>query len=205
MKTNPVRQAINKTAFIAAAISILTLADSMLARQARPGAGARAAARAKDNELYQREMALKSLGKEPRTLSKREQLLALKEIKEDFESLQAVNNDMMRDCSEVVLLDFKLISEATTEINKRAKRLKTNLAMRLGEEDKKDEKPSVIEGEQMKASLAKLDQLIMSFVTNPLFQNPKVLDANLSSKSGDDLEQIILLSKIIKKSDEKLR
>jgi hypothetical protein len=205
VKTYPVRHAISAIAFTVAAISISAQADSILARQ-RPKAAPPGAARAKDNELYQREMALKRLGENARNSSRREPVLALKQIKEDFESLQAVNNNMMRDCSREGALDFKRISEATTEINRRARRLKANLAMSVGDADKKDQKKlTVIEGEHMKATLIKLDTFIMSFVTSPLFQNPQVLDAQLSAQASSDLARIIELSHSISKSAGRLR
>jgi hypothetical protein len=209
VKTYPARHAIS-TATLVAAVALSSLADAALAGQSRTSAAARAA-RERNTELYHRQMKLNRLGEDARKASKseREPQLALKQIKEDFESLQSVNNDMMRDSAGDQALDFKLISESAGEINKRAKRLRANLAMPAAvkkDQDKKDQKkPEAIEGEQMKATLIKLDSFIMSFVTNPLFQNPKVLDAQLSSRAGNDLDNIIELSHSISKSAEKLR
>jgi hypothetical protein len=56
----------------------------------------------------------------------------------------------------------------------------------------------------LKESLLRLDRSIMSFVTNPLFQQTKVLDANLSTRASRDLEDIIELSRAIRKGVERL-
>jgi hypothetical protein len=44
----------------------------------------------------------------------------------------------------------------------------------------------------------------MNFVTNPFFQNPTVINLDLSTRAGRDLEDIIQMSQNVRKSAEKL-
>ena len=50
----------------------------------------------------------------------------------------------------------------------------------------------------LQAGLLALDRCIMSFVANPLFKQPNVVDAQLASKARRDLNLIIRLSKQLK-------
>jgi hypothetical protein len=158
----------------------------------------RSRAKAIDFEVYQREMRLRNLGEQSKQESEKQQRLALAQIKEDFERMQVVNNQMMRVVTTSDSLDYKLVSESLEEINRRAKRLKENLRMQdieaKGHGD--DKVAGVVE---VKASLSTLDDFIMSFVQSPLFQNPKLIDANQRAKAGSDLANIIGLSRDTKK------
>lgn len=132
------------------------------------------------------------------------------QIKQDFEQLQTVNNRMMATTFSNNVLDYGLIAEASTEIRKRALRLKSNLPLPEGE---KAEPPTALQafeeldeldGTLVKPALLALDEMVMSFVTNPIFQHPDVIDLHQSAKARRDLEGIIKLSAKIKKSTEKL-
>ncbi|HET9529473.1 MAG TPA: hypothetical protein VFQ92_03925 [Blastocatellia bacterium] len=143
------------------------------------------------------------LGKNGKKLDEKERRLLLVQIKEDFEQIQHINNETMRALSASKSPDYKLISDTLSEINKRAKRLKTNLAM-PDVEGKPAQKIEAANSEQLMESLHALDDLIMSFVSNPLFQNPSVIDVELSSRAGQDLAGIIYMSQNVKKNAEKL-
>jgi hypothetical protein len=102
-------------------------------------------------------------------------------------------------------LDPKSIAKSASEIKKRAERLKYNLVLPEPEKGTKRSKAEVgAELEQLKSSLTTLSGLIFGFVNNPLFQNANTVDAELSAKARRDLEEIIELSKGIKKSSERL-
>ena len=148
-------------------------------------------------------MQLKMLGKNGKKLDEKERRLLLVQIKEDFEQIQHINNETMRALSASKSPDYKLISDTLSEINKRAKRLKTNLAM-PDVEGKPAQKIEAANSEQLMESLHALDDLIMSFVSNPLFQNPSVIDVELSSRAGQDLAGIIYMIQNFKKNAEKL-
>ncbi|HJQ67613.1 MAG TPA: hypothetical protein VKA70_01470 [Blastocatellia bacterium] len=185
-----------------ATLSLVAFSESLFAQAGRRSAAVERA-RAKEADLlhYNREMALRNLGKD-RQLSEQQQKLALKQIKDDFERMQAVNNEMMRTVSTAETLDYKTISDTLSEITKRAKRLKSNLRMDDGERG--EALKAAYEGVEVKQSLYRLDGLIMSFVTSPLFQNPTVINTNLRSKANRDLEGIIEMSQGVRKNAEKL-
>jgi hypothetical protein len=124
-------------------------------------------------------------------------------IKEDFARLQIVNNEMMRKIFEDQVLDYRHISESIAEIRKRASRLRENLMLPVPENGEKSLKLSdAPTTTQVKDSLLTLDNLIMSFVRNPLFQQPGVVDAKHSARAGSDLKTIIEFSGGIRKEIE---
>ncbi|HEX5734047.1 MAG TPA: hypothetical protein VF131_14535 [Blastocatellia bacterium] len=194
---------VNTTILMLTTTMLLVAFATPLFAQAGRRSAAVERARAKEADLqhYNREMALRNLGKrEP--LSEQQQRLALKQIKEDFERMQAVNNEMMLTVSRAEALDYKRISETLSEINKRAKRLRTNLRMEDGERGQALDAAS--DGVELKQSLYRLDGLIMSFVTSPLFQNPNVIHTDLRAKANRDLEGIIEMSQTVRKNAERL-
>ena len=164
----------------------------------RSMAGERAAAKAADLEAYQREMRLRNLDGQNKQATEKQQRLALVQIKEDFERMQVVNNEMMRVVVKSSTLDHKLVSQSLEEINKRARRLKENLKMQDYEVTGAGEEKAATVAD-VKASLVTLDDFIMSFVKSPLFQNPQVIDTNQRAKAGSDLAKIIGMSRDAKK------
>ncbi|HEX8775917.1 MAG TPA: hypothetical protein VF735_20255 [Pyrinomonadaceae bacterium] len=135
--------------------------------------------------------------------------LAYVQIKQDFLQLQTVNNRMMETTFANNVVDYKGIAEASAEIRKRAARLKSNLPLPESENDENVPELSLkgwdeLDVGQVKPALKALDDLIMSFVGNPIFQKPQVVDVQQSAKARRELEAIIKLSAKIKKSAEKL-
>ena len=47
--------------------------------------------------------------------------------------------------------------------------------------------------------LEQLDKAVASFVENPMFQQSKVFDAELASKAGRDLSDVVRLAKMLRK------
>ena len=90
-------------------------------------------------------------------------------------------------------------------IRKRAERLNLNLA--LPESEKNGQaSPTIIEvsAQQLKPSVLKLARLIFSFIDNPFFKEASVVDTQMTTKARRDLEDIIELSRQIKKNSEQL-
>jgi hypothetical protein len=106
------------------------------------------------------------------------------------------------------VLDFKGIAEASSEIRKRAVRLKSTLPLPESENQEQSEQTlkgwNELDQGEVKLALKSMDDLIMSFVNNPIFQKPEIVDVQQSSKAKRDLEVIIKLSGKIKKSAEKM-
>jgi hypothetical protein len=83
------------------------------------------------------------------------------------------------------------------EINKRARRLSTNLMLPESAADENRQG-------QDRSPLLKLNDMIQQFVTNPIFKNANTMDAELAARAKRDLVGIIDLSHRIEKSARKL-
>jgi len=131
------------------------------------------------------------------------------QVSEDFHRLQLVNNEMMQatfPAKAAYTPDSNYISKSTNEIHKRAKRLLSNL--RLPEAEIKGQKlanEDIANANQLKSALFELDSLVMSFIGNPTFKHPNVVDVVDSVRAKRDLLGIIELSRRIKQSSEKLK
>ena len=100
---------------------------------------------------------------------------------------------------------YKLISSLAEEMNKRAKRLKTNLNIPDVEHDKKEpETQNEMDATQLKASIQSLNSSVKSFVTSPVFTNPKVTTVGNLQNIRRDISNVIELSRIVKKAATKL-
>jgi hypothetical protein len=164
------------------------------------------------DERQTRELELRSvetLGTTKPAVEDRSQRVIYEQIREDFHRLQLVNNEMMQatfPAKSAYTPDSNHISKSTDEIHKRAKRLLTNL--RLPETEIKEQKPAnedIANANQLKSALLKLDSLVMSFIGNPTFKHPNVVDVVESVRAKRDLLGIIELSRRIKQHSEKLK
>ena len=162
------------------------------------------AERARQQSESRREYQLRNFGTEPGKPADRRQLEALMaQTEEDFNRILTLHNEIARAISSKNDLDFKFVSEATGEINKRASRVQSSLGLGLLDEERAAEKTETIEDAQPKDSLIKLCKQIRSFVTNPTIENPNTVDAQQLTKARHDLESVIQLSGLIKKDADK--
>jgi len=151
------------------------------------------------SEMQAREWALAHIPDEVNKHFKKEQVSLFAQIREDFTRLQLVNNEMMQTVFVKKNVDRKLIAATTAEINKRAGRLSENLVLpRLDDKAKNQKGDDAGNDSGLQERLLKLDRCIMSFIGNPLFKQPNVVDAQLALKARRDLDLIIRLSKQLK-------
>jgi hypothetical protein len=132
---------------------------------------------------------------------------AIKQVREDFKQIQIVRNELVRSLLAEKPLDYKLISDKTADINKRAARLKIFLIPPSADDKNKDKNQKVqvdLTKEEIKDALIQLCNLVAGFIDNPVLKNPGITDVEQSIKAGGDLLSIIQLSDNIKKSAEKL-
>jgi hypothetical protein len=157
-------------------------------------------------EMKERESLRRRLGASSvRVTNPRYLPAVIAQVKEDFERIQVIRNDLVRAASANNALDYKFISEATEEIKKRSRRLKNNLALPDSEEDEKSQKGlSEFDHAQIKAALHTLCDRIESFVKSSIFETPGVIDAEVSVKANDDLRSIVELSSNIRKGAQRL-
>lgn len=171
-----------------------------------PALERREAEMAREREMRHREELRQSLGKRPvRAANLRYIQAIIAQVKQDFERIQIARNEIVRAASNGKALDYKVISEVTGEIKKRASRLEDHLAIPDPEGDQKSRKNGVeLNEEQIRPALVMLCNRIESFVKSPLFETPGVIDVEHSAKASDDLKSILELSGSLRKSAERL-
>jgi hypothetical protein len=123
---------------------------------------------------------------------------ALKQIEEDFKTIQDINNKMMADVWSSEVIDYRRTSKALSEIGSRATRLRKALVL-PEPEDHKRPALTVTDLKEFKSSLMLMDRSLMSFVRNPIFRQHNVLEVNLAVQASCDLEEVIFLSGRLKK------
>lgn len=158
--------------------------------------------RIRQQDMSQREWQLRNFGTDKNAPKDRRQIEALMmQTEEDFNRILALHNEIVRVISSKDELNYQFVSEATAEIKKRATRVQSSLALRLGSEDaavKETMEP------EFKDSLIKLCKEIRAFVTNPMIENPNTVDAQQLVRAKRDLESFLQLSGLIKKEADKL-
>jgi len=158
-----------------------------------------------EQDMISREWNLTHIVDEADKKFKKEVISLLPQIQEDFRRLQIVNNEMMQTVFVTKSLDYRLISASTEEIKRRALRLRQSLLLpKISSNEENQKFHEVSTSEQLKASLLLLDHSVMSFVTNPLFKLPNVIDPKLAETATVDLESIIKFSDTIRRDVEKL-
>jgi hypothetical protein len=126
------------------------------------------------------------------------------ELLEDFQRLHRINKENLTALSTAASLDYTQLAQVVAEINKRAKRIKSNSPLLLLK-DKKVEKSSYEEdGAQLGTMLPELSRLIDSFLDSPSFQVANINDDELRSAAGRDLEGIVQLSATINRIAKRL-
>jgi hypothetical protein len=126
------------------------------------------------------------------------------EIKEDFEGIQASQAAIVAAYTTGKTIDYAAIGTNADEINKKAKRLDSNLFPSATTEDrkeeKKEEKPKAI-----KDLIVELDNAIGSFVSSKIFANLKVIEPEVAIKTRADLLKIRELSEKLSEEAKKMK
>ena len=195
---------------IGAACALLIALPIQVAGQGRPtptmGRPTPTARSTVDRDMYQREMNIKGLELDREKKSRivgTPSDTTIKEVQEDFARIQDINAEMMRLYQSDSPPDYKHISQAMAEMKRRAERLRANLVLPSSKEvDQGHKGPAA--GKAGRSPLLDLNDLITSFVTNPIFANANTIDAELGANARRDLESIVALSDKINKSADKL-
>jgi hypothetical protein len=182
---------------VVAAVSLISLAPCELkAQTGRDAAAAKADMMARQRALWDLERMKGKLSKRPTA-----QRLAYEQIKEDFEQLQVVNYNLSGEGQTV--LDYGQIKREAAEIKKRALRLKVNLSLPAWDKDEKSKKSvEELAPGNLKSAINILDAFVKSFIASAIFQQPNIVDVEISMKASRDLEGIIRLSEQIHKLAE---
>ena len=201
----------NASRYSLVAIPLLLLAAIPSFAQRSPGGPAPTidktnAIRARQQSESRREWQLRSVG-QPNAAKDSRQIKALMEqTEEDFNRILTLHNEFARLLAATKPFDYHFVAEATAEIKKRATRLQSTLALeQLQTETRVVEKSDQIDDAHMKDALIRMCRQIRSFVTNPVIENPSMVDAQNLSNARRDLESVIQLSGHIKKEADKLQ
>jgi hypothetical protein len=128
-----------------------------------------------------------------------------RQVAEDFEKLQVQSHELCTAVESSPHSEYKQIGEAAAEIRRRAARLKEALALPGAEEERPPRKAEeALTPEGLKSAVLSLDASVKSFVWNPVFQKPDVVDLEQSAKARRDLEEILRQSEDIRKAARSL-
>lgn len=160
----------------------------------------------RQSEQYERDKQSRDIkGEADKPGDRRRAQAAAAQVRQDFESLQAGYNQIVLAMASKEGFNYDSISDAVAEVKKCSTRLKDHLSLPRPKDDKAQEVGSVAVTGQIEELLLALRKHLYSFLTNPLFESPAVLDVEQAGKASRDLERIIELSKSIGNSRDKLK
>jgi len=118
-------------------------------------------------------------------------------MKNDFRNLQLINNQLMVRMFKPTPAGAQKITPSEIrsslgEIKKLAERLRLNFGF-------SKPKPALSNDIALAPGLLRLDDAVMSFVFNPMFQQPRVYDVELASRAERDIGAVLELSDVLRK------
>ena len=163
-------------------------------------------ARARQQDEAGRAWQLRNFGNPAVTKDSHRIAALMAQTEEDFNRMLKLHNEIARSLTGSKPLDYHFVSEATGEIRKRAGSIQSNINLSLPPEEQKPvELPATTNESEMKDGLVKLCKHIRNFVTNPVIDNPNVIDAEKLALAKHDLETVIQLSAHLKQEADLLR
>jgi hypothetical protein len=183
-----------------AAIALILLSTSV-------AGGDCAQAQARLPSIEERQRSLRTISREkPAARQPPEEQLAHLKIEEDFKLLQVLNNYLSEAVVSASALNYRQVKRDASEIRKCVARLKVNLSLPEAEKDEKAKKSEelFLIPQELPLAIKMLDAVVKSFVLNPIFQQPGVLDVEYSAAARRDLERIGSLSEQIRRRAESL-
>ena len=161
--------------------------------------------RERQQDINRREMLLRGYGLTTGRPSNGKKLQALADqVEQDFSRILVLHNEIARAISGAKSLDYGFVSDATTEIRKRAIRLQATLVLKPEVSEQTAEKQIALNDVQVKDALIALCKQIKSFVTNPVIENPRTVNVEQVNKARQDLQSVVELSFSIKRTAERL-
>jgi hypothetical protein len=195
---------LSRGAFVAFIFSLVVGATTLAQMPSGPPSDTSNAERVRQQEMSQREMQLRNYGLKARLPSNRKQVEALaQQVEEDFSRILILHNEIARALAGSNL-DYGFVSDAATEIKKRASRLQATLWLKPEGNEEASTKPIETSDKKVKDALISLCKQIKSFVTNPVIENPGTVSEDQLNKARQDLESVVELSSSIRKTADKL-
>ena len=126
-------------------------------------------------------------------------------ITKDYKALQLSAYKLRDALKDEKSPDYRSVKSSAGDIKKRAKRLRVYLVFPEIDADKQKTQPNVPTTlDDLRSEVDDVIKHISDFVTNPIFDNLRVLDVQQSERANRDLIEITRLSDIIKRSAELL-
>ena len=161
--------------------------------------------RARQQDMSQREMLLRGYGLRGGRPDNGKTLKALADqVEQDFGRILILHNEIVRAISGGKSLEYGFVSDATSEIRKRAIRLQATLVLQPAVREQVAEQQIALNDVQVKDALITLCKQIKSFVTNPVIENPGTVNGEQLNKARKDLQSVVELSSSIKRNAERL-
>jgi hypothetical protein len=179
---------------------VALIASSIVAGQARGAAPMTDTKRIVSTETLREMTKADSDNAIPRSGSRSTNTALVKELKDDFRSLQQINNAMMGYVWGTSDVDYQKVSGMISDITKRASLRKKNLA--LPEPDKKQDPqfhPNISGLKDLKQNLLMMDKAITDFINSPLLRNPDVISPGSAQEASAALNRVISMSGAIEK------
>jgi hypothetical protein len=151
---------------------------------------------------YQRLLAAWAANRRER--KKADPKLAFEQLQIDFTRLQIVNKELVLTTAKTPDLDLKFVARSASEMNKRARRLLSNLALPEPPAAARPSPEPIPDAGGVKKSITALGWLVYRFAKNPLFQEAGVIDTQSAANASRELDGIIALSAELKRSSELL-
>ena len=161
-------------------------------------------AKARLDDQSRREAQLRVNESQPKNGTDPQLKALMAQIEEDFNQILTLHNRIARATAADERIDYQFVSEAAGEIRKRAGRLQNSLALKPADGDQNQPRPVAFDDANFKDGLILLCKQIKSFVTNPVIETPGKVDPDQTARARSDLEGIVELSGLIKKSAERL-
>jgi hypothetical protein len=200
-----------RRAAVSAALLLALQALCMAQGQGTPIVGTQrvdpAVERIRDEQ--QRQMALRSGGRhdDGAPADERTVKAAAEQLNNDFKRVQVIRNELARAVTSGAALDYRRVSDEAAEVRRRSVRMQSYLALREEADASKqqhEEDAAAYDEAHLREALARLCKRIDSFVANPRFKSPGVVDVDSTAKAARDLREVIALSDRIKGSAERL-
>jgi len=158
-------------------------------------------------ERRSRETALRSVTMiGPNKRDPREQQAFLAQLNDDFKQIQIIRLSMVKNIAAGRSFEYKQLESESSEIKKRASRLRSSLALRKdGETEQKEAQADEFTADNIQNAASDLCLEISRFTTNPLFRDGAVYNVRYAHEADKTLGTIINLSESIKNSAEKLK
>ncbi len=128
------------------------------------------------------------------------------EIKEDFESIQISQGNIISAYSTGSSIDYAVIEKSAADINKKANRLDANLFdvnTEVSKDDKSESKD--VKAKSIRNLIVELDNAIGNFVSSKIFGNIKVIEPEVAIKTRTDLDNIRHLSDRLSKEAKAMK